>query len=138
MSLVSLVSLVSLEQQATTKKAEARTPLPEAEREQKARTPEVSFALTLPERLDRASASVLAAARERIEVHSIQRLSFERTRRLETAGLEALRLFCKRAHEQEASVRLERLLPEPAAVLALCGFAALCSLLPAAKERADE
>ena len=97
-----------------------------------------SFTLTLPERLDRASASVLAAAHERIGTNSVQRLSFERTRRLETAGLEALRLFCKRAYENNASVRLERLQPEVAAVLALCGFAALCLLLPAAEESSDE
>ena len=95
---------------------------------------EVPFALTLPERLDRASAAVLATARARIETRSVQRLSFERTRRLEPAGLEALRLFCKRAYEKDASVRLERLLPEPAAVLALCGFKTLCLLLPASEE----
>ncbi len=99
---------------------------------------DIPWALTLPERLDRASASVLAAARERIKAHSVQRLSFERTRRLEPAGLEALRLFCQQAHEQKASVRLERLLPEAAAVLALCGFATLCLLLPASEERAHE
>ncbi len=99
---------------------------------------DVIWDLTLPERLDRASASVLASARERIKVHSVQRLSFERTRRLEPAGLEALRLFCKQAYEQNASVRLERLLPEAAAVLALCGFATLCLLLPASEESADE
>ena len=96
------------------------------------------FDLTLPERLDRASASVLAAARERIEAHSVQRLSFERTRRLEPAGLEALRLFCKQAYEKNASVRLERLMPEAEAVLALCGFASLCRLLLASEESADE
>ena len=99
---------------------------------------DIPFALTLPERLDHASASVLAAARERIEERSVQRLSFERTHRLEPAGLEALRLFCQQAYEKNASVRLERLPPEAAAVLALCGFATLCLLLPAAEERLDE
>ena len=102
------------------------------------------YDLTLPERLDRASASILASASERIAkspAHAttrqpveqpieppVQRLSFARTRRLDASGLEALRLFCKQARAQGNRVSLELLSSEIYALLSLCGFRSICEL----------
>ncbi len=92
------------------------------------------FCLTLPERLDRASASILASTSERIVASEVQRLSFARTRRLESAGLEALRLFCLRAHSLGARVSLEELSLDAYSVLSMCGFASICDLLLAPED----